>query len=88
MPGTIATSSTSDWHNVKITFQSLSKIDSAVAIQRFSNQSQKAIVLRDIINNTVEFGYCGSLSVDLQIVDIALGTVYKKKKKSLEILNL
>ena len=79
MPGTIAASSINDWHNVKITFQSLSKVDSAVAIQRFANQSQKAIVLRDIVNNTVEFGYYGSLSVDLQIVAIALGTVYKKK---------
>ena len=75
MPGTIAASSTNDWHYVKITFQSLSKVDSAVAIQRFANQSQKAIVLRDISNNTVEFGYYGSLSVDLQIIAIALGTV-------------
>ena len=42
-------------------------------MQRFKNQSQKAIVLTDLSGNQAEFGYYGTLYYDLNIIAIGVG---------------
>ena len=48
-------------------------LEAAVAMQKYPNQSQKAIILTDLSGNQAEFGYYGSLSTDLNIIAIGIG---------------
>ena len=46
----------------------------AIAMQKYSNQSQKAITLLNISGNQAEFVYYSSLSIDLNIIAIGIGS--------------
>lgn len=71
--GIITASSTTGWHTITLTFTNMETLETAVAMQKYPNQSQKAIVLTDLSGNQAEFGYYGSLSTDLNIIAIGIG---------------
>lgn len=71
--GIIPASTTTGWHTVTLTFTNIKTLEGAIAMQRFKNQSQKAIVLTDLSGNQAEFGYYGTLSYDLNIIAIGVG---------------
>ena len=71
--GIIPASTNTGWHTVTLTFTNMETLEAAIAMQKYTNQSQKAIVLTNLSGNQAEFGYYGTLSTDLNIIAIGIG---------------